>query len=40
MRLNTAIKAAALQFENLHKDLSHVAVRSGKGLKLADIRVL
>ena len=37
MRLNAAIKAAALQFENLPKDLSNVAVRSGKGLKWADI---
>ena len=40
VRLNAAIKIATLQFE-LPKDLSNVAVRSGKGLKLlADIRVL
>ena len=32
--------AQALQFENLPKDLSNVVVRFGKGLKLADIRVL
>ena len=31
---------AALQFENLPKDPSNVAVRAGKGLKWADIRVL
>ena len=40
MRLNAAIKTAGLQFETLPKDLSHVVVRSGKGLKLADIGVL
>ena len=40
VRRNVAIKTAALQFENLPKDLSNVAVRSGKGLKLADIWVL
>ena len=40
VRLNAAIETAALQFENLPKDLSNVVVRSGKGLKLADIRVL
>ena len=40
VRLNIAIKTAAVQFENLPKDLSNVVVRSGKGLKLADIRVL
>ena len=40
VRLNVAIKTAALRFENLPKDLSNVAVRSGNGLKLADVRVL
>ena len=40
VRLNAAIKTAALQFENLPKDLSNVVVRSGKRLKLADIRVM
>ena len=34
------IKAAALQFEKLPKDLSNVAVRSGHGLRLADVRVI
>ena len=38
--LNGAIKTAALQFENLPKDLSNEAVRSCKGLKLAEIRVM
>ena len=38
--LNVAIKTAALQFENLFKDVSNVVVRCGKGLKLADIRAL
>ena len=40
VRLNAAIKIAALQFENLPKDLSNIVVQYGKGLKLADIRVL
>ena len=40
VRLNAAIKIAALQFENLPNDLSNVVVRFGTGLKLADIRVL
>ena len=40
VNLNAAIKAAALQFENLPKDLSNVAVRSGHGLRLADVRVI
>ena len=40
MRLNAAIKTAALHFENPPKDLSNVVVRSGNALKLADIRVL
>ena len=40
VRLNAAIKTAALLFENVPKDLSNVVVRSGKGLKLADIRVV
>ena len=39
VRLNAAIKTATLQFENLPKDLSNVVVRSGKGLRLADVRV-
>ena len=39
IKLNTAIKAAALQFEKLPKDLSNVAVRSGHGLQLADVQV-
>ena len=37
---NTAIKAAALHFEKLPKDLSNVAVRSGHGLRLADVQVI
>ena len=40
IKLNTAIKAAALQFEKLPKDLSDVAVRSGHGLRLADVQVI
>ena len=36
---NAAIKDAALRFENLPKDLSNVAVRSGHVLKLADVQV-
>ena len=40
IKLNTAIKAAALQFEKLPKDLSNVAVRSGHGLRLADVQVI
>ena len=40
VKLNAAIKAAALQFENLPKDLSNVVVRSGHGLRLADVRVI
>ena len=40
IKLNTAIKAAALQFEKLPKDLSNVAVRSGLGLRLADVQVI
>ena len=39
VQLNATIKTAALQFENMPKDLSSVAVRSGNGLKLADVRV-
>ena len=38
--LNAAIKTAALQFENVPKDLSNIVVRSNKGLRLADVRVL
>ena len=40
IKLNTAIKAATLQFEKLPKDLSNVAVRSGHGLRLADVQVI
>ena len=40
IKLNTAIKAAALQLEKLPKDLSNVAVRSGHGLRLADVQVI
>ena len=40
IKLNTAIKAAAPQFEKLPKDLSNVAVRSGHGLRLADVQVI
>ena len=40
IKLNTAIKAAALQFEKLPKDLSNVAVRLGHGLRLADVQVI
>ena len=40
VKLNAAIKAAALEFENLLKDLSNIAVRSGHGLRLADARVI
>ena len=40
VKLNAAIKAAALQFKNVPKDLSNVAVRSGHGLRLADVRVI
>ena len=40
VKLNAAIKSAALQFEKLPKDLSNVAVRSGNGLRLADVQVL
>ena len=40
IKLNTAIKAAAPQFEKLPKDLSNVAVRSGHGLRLTDVQVI
>ena len=40
VKLNAAIKTAALQFEKLPKDLSNVAVRSGHGLRLADVQVI
>ena len=40
VKLNAAIKAAALQFEKLPKDLSNVAVRSGHGLRRADVQVI
>ena len=40
VRLNAAMKTAALQFEDLPNDPSNVVVRVGKGRKLAHIRVL
>ena len=40
VKRNTAIKAAAVQFEKLPKGLSNVAVRSGHGLRLADVQVI
>ena len=40
IKLETAIKAAALQFEKLPKDLSNVAVRLGHGSRLADVQVI
>ena len=40
VKLNAAIKAAALKFEKLPRDLSNVAVRSGHGLRLADVQVI
>ena len=40
IKLNAAIKAAALQFEKLPKDLSNIPVRSGHGLRLADVQVI
>ena len=40
VKLNAAIKAAALQFENLPRDLSNVAVWSGHVTGLADVRVI
>ena len=40
VKLNAAIKAAALQFEKLPKALSNVAVRSCHGLRLADVQVI
>ena len=40
VKVNAAIKAAALQFEKLPKDLSNVALRSGHGLRLADVHVI
>ena len=40
VRLKAATKAAALQLENLPKDLSNIVVRFDKGLRLADVRVL
>ena len=39
MRLNTTIKAVALQLET-PKDLPNVVVRSGKGLRLAEVPAL
>ena len=39
VKLNAAIKAAALQFDKLPKDLSNVAVRCGHVLRLADVQV-
>ena len=40
IKLNTAIKDAALQFQKLPKDLCNVAVRSAHGLRLADVLVI
>ena len=40
VKLNAAIKAAALQLEKLPQDLSNVAVRSDHGLRLADVQVI
>ena len=40
VKLNAAIKAAALQFKKMPKDLSNVAVRSGHELRLADVQVI
>ena len=40
VKLNATIKAAAVQFENLPRDMSNVAVRSGHGLRLAEVRVI
>ena len=40
VELNGAIKAAAVQFQKLPKDMSNVAVRSGRGLRLADAQVI
>ena len=40
VKLNAAIKAAALQFEKLAKDIFNVAVRSGHGLQLADVQAI
>ena len=40
VKLNAAIKTAALQLKIVPRDLSNVAVQSGHGLKLADVRVL
>ena len=40
VKLNAAIKAAALQFEKLPKDLSNMAVRSRHGIRLADVQVI
>ena len=38
--MNAAIQAAALQFEKLPRYLCNVAVRSGHGLRLADVQVI
>ena len=40
VKLNAAIKSAALQFEKPPKDMSNVAMRSGHGLRLADVQVI
>ena len=40
VKLNAAIKAAALQFEKLPKELSNVAARSRHGLQVADVQVI
>ena len=40
VKLNAAIKVAALQFEKLPRDLSNVAVRCGHGLRLAVVQII
>ena len=40
VKLNAAIKATALQFEKLPRDLCKVAVWSGHVLRLADVQVI
>ena len=38
--MNATLKTAALQFDNVRKDMSNVVVHSGKALRLVDVRVL
>ena len=40
VKLNAAIKAEALLFEKLSKDLSNVTVPPGQGLRLVDVQVI